>query len=102
MRDHVRLQIVAHRLRVPLRGVEQTLHPVGRALTKGFGQLPAVLTPAAKQAVKVATGTGTHFGATKARGNPGVQGVKVGGKGGRAYHDRLLSFREAYHIHVRL
>jgi len=84
MRDHVLLQIVAHRIRVPLCRIQQALHAVGRALTKGFGQLPAVLTPAApKQAVKVATGTGTHFGATKARGNPGVQGVKVGGKAGR-------------------
>ena len=30
MRDHIRSQIVAHRIRVPLSRIQQTLHPVGR------------------------------------------------------------------------
>ena len=81
MRDHIRSQIVAHRIRVPLSRIQQTLHPVGRVFTESLGQLPAVFAlDVGEQAIEVTTGTGTHFGTTKAGGDLGVRCVKVSGE----------------------
>jgi hypothetical protein len=43
MLQHIRAQVVADRIRIPLRASQQTLHAVGPLLTRMFGQLPAVL-----------------------------------------------------------
>jgi hypothetical protein len=41
--DHLGAQIIANQSGLPLRPREKVLHPVGRAITCSFRQLPAVL-----------------------------------------------------------
>jgi len=41
--NHVGLQVVTHTIRVPLRRIEQPLHPLRTRLTQLFGKLPAIL-----------------------------------------------------------
>ena len=92
MRHHVLLQIVAHGVHVPACGIEQALHAIGGALTEDFGELPAILArDMGEQAVEVAAGTGLHFGASKARRDRGMEGVKGRGDGRDTHDDRLLS-----------
>jgi len=37
------LEIVAYRIRVPVRGIQEALHAIGGVLAEGFGELPAIL-----------------------------------------------------------
>jgi hypothetical protein len=47
--DHVGPQVVADRLGFPAHPAQEVLHPVRRAVARGFRQLPAVLAPQGRQ-----------------------------------------------------
>jgi hypothetical protein len=73
-------------------GIEQALDAIGSTLAEGFSELPAILaTDARKQAIEVATGTRSHFGATEAWRDLSMEGVKGCGTGGDNHNDSLLS-----------
>lgn len=103
MRHHVLLQIVAHGIHVPVGGIEQALHAIGGALTEDFGELPAILArDRREQAIEVAAGPGPHLGASKARRDRGMEGVKGSGTRRDNHRDRLLSISRSLSHEVRL
>jgi hypothetical protein len=68
MGQDVLLQIIAHLIRIPLRRVEQALHPVGRGFSRQFGELPSVFSfCGADQATDIGHGSLARLCALKVR-----------------------------------
>jgi hypothetical protein len=92
MRHYVALEIVAHRIRIPVGGIEQALDAIGSTLAEGFSELPAILAlDRSEQTIEIAAGTGPHFRASEARRDHGIEDIKGGGTGKDNHDDRLLS-----------
>ncbi len=67
-------QLVAHRLRVPVGGIQEALHALGPAFPQRLGQLPAILAlDMSEQPFQIAPGPLACLTAAKARGDAGVQ-----------------------------
>jgi hypothetical protein len=43
MLHHIGVQVIAHRIGVPVHPAQEVLHPIRRRIANGFRQLPAVL-----------------------------------------------------------
>jgi hypothetical protein len=72
--DHVRPQVVPHRVGIPGGGTEQALDPAWSRLPDRLGQLPAVLAlHPLEQADQIASGTITHLRSREAVGDTTVQ-----------------------------
>jgi hypothetical protein len=76
--DHVIGEIVAHRIGIPRRTIEQMLHAVGRRLRRRFRQLPSILAfDRAQQAHQIFPCALLHFNAAKPVTNMGKQAVQL-------------------------
>src|SRR6266487_6272937 len=69
--DHVGLQFIAHRLLIPVRFLQQPLHPVGVRFSQFLSHLPAVLAlHRREQPLQVAPNALSHLGTSKMRPDP--------------------------------
>jgi hypothetical protein len=77
MLDRVGPQVVAHGLGIPAHAEEEVLHPVGRAVARGLGQLPAVLAlDRRQQALEIRRRPPARLDPKKARRDPRRQRVE--------------------------
>ena len=74
---HVRPQVIAHRVDVPVRRVQQPLHPLRPRLAQVFGQLPAVLAlDPIQQPRQIPLRPLPRFGPAEAPRDPAVQRIQ--------------------------
>src|SRR4051812_10674544 len=76
--DDEELQAITGSIGVPVGTLEQALHPIGRGVAAGLGQLPAILAfKRCQQGTQVFGGLVARFAACKQIGEAGVKGHKV-------------------------
>ncbi len=69
VRQDILLQVVTYPVGIPMRCVEQTLHPVWRPFSRQFRQLPSVFALGdAQQTTEIGHGPLTGLGTFKVRG----------------------------------
>ena len=84
MLDHVGPQVVADPIGVPAHPAEEVLHPVGRGIPGGFGQLPAVLAlDRSQQPTQVGQRTAPRLDPAEARRDPSAQPLQLRSPGHR-------------------
>lgn len=75
--NDIRPQIVADRIRIPVRSIEQALHALRPRLAEMFGELPAILPlHAIQQPGQIPLRALARFRPPETWGNPGMQVVK--------------------------
>src|SRR5579859_1658914 len=75
--NHIRPEVIAHRIRVPVCGIEQPLHPLRTGLAQVFGELPAVLAlNPIQQSCQVALGSISCFRSPEPASNPRMEVIQ--------------------------
>src|SRR3954453_1941392 len=101
LRDNIGAQIVAHLIGIPAHAGQKILHPVGRAVTRMLGQLPAVLTlHRAQQALQIGPYPPARLDPAKARRalfDQPIQTARPIDNLIRRSHDYALHGRSEYH-----